>query len=129
MNSSRNKAQLVSLSLSFSAISGMFLSVITPHSMAGGTVGCSGETPCINKAYQSGNNVVFEFNFIQDWDYYNVRYQVAGGVKQVENRSGKFTIKNVQPNRIYRISVQGCNKHFLRRSTCSPWTSDSVTTK
>jgi hypothetical protein len=123
----KNKALI--LFLAFSAFPVISLSIITPHVMAGGTVGCSGEMPCINKAYQSGNKVVFEFNFIKDWEYYNVRYPVSGGVKQVENRSGKFTFNNVQPNRVYRISVQGCNKHFLRRSTCSPWASESFTTK
>jgi hypothetical protein len=97
---------------------------------AGGTVPCDGEAPCINKIYESGNNVVFEFNFIRDWEYYNVRYKGPdGNDKQVENRSGVFTFKNTLPNHRYTLSVQGCNTRTFASSTCSPWASDSIVTK
>jgi hypothetical protein len=89
------------------------------------------DRPGFNGAYQSGNKVIFRFTLIDNgWDYYNVRYAAAGGgTKQVENRSGTFTFNNVKPNRVYTISVQGCNKHTFGRSTCSPWSSKSVTTR
>jgi hypothetical protein len=94
------------------------------------TATCRGEEPpCITRpdAYQSGNNVVFTWSGAGN--VYNVRYPVAGGVKQVENRSGKFTIKNVQPNRVYRISVQACVTRFLASSSCTNWRSTSFTTQ
>jgi hypothetical protein len=93
------------------------------------TKGCPVDKPCFNAAYQSGNKVIFQFTGVGDWDLYNVRYKVAGGEKQVENRSGHFTFNNIKPNRVYRLSVQGCNTHFLGRSTCSDWVQESVSTK
>jgi hypothetical protein len=125
MKLQKTKALLLSLVSTFSTTSVISLSVINSSAMAGNTILCPSDRPCINHAYQDGNKVIFGFNHTSGWDYYNVRY----GVKQVENRSGSFTITNVQPNRIYRISVQGCSKHFLSRSTCSSWVSESVTTR
>lgn len=89
---------------------------------------CPAGQPCIT-GYQSGNQIIFKFTN-DGWDFFNVRYaRVGGGEKQVENRSGQFTFNNVKPNRVYKLSVQGCNSHTLRRSTCSPWVEESVTTK
>jgi hypothetical protein len=91
---------------------------------------CAFDRPCFNAAYQSGNKVIFEFNGVSGWDFYNVRYRVkGGGAKQVENRSGRFTINNVLPNRRYTITVQGCRSRFLARSICSPWVQESVETR
>jgi len=115
-----------------------FLSVMTclslsfcQSAMAGGFGNdvklCPAGQPCIT-GYQSGNQIIFKFTN-DGWDFFNVRYKVVGGEKQVENRSGRFTFNNVKPNRVYKLSVQGCNSHTLRRSTCSPWTEESVTTK
>jgi hypothetical protein len=84
---------------------------------------CSNDRPCFHYEYpqKSGNNILFKFDVgnenHQQWEYYNVRYRE----KQFENRSGKFTITNVQPKTNYKISVQGCNKNFLSSSSCSPW--------
>jgi hypothetical protein len=92
--------------------------------------GCPSDRPCFNGTYQSGNKVIFEFTGITGWDFYNVRYAaLGGGTKQVENRSGRFTFNNVKPRSIYKISVQGCNSHPLRHSTCSPWTQQTFTTR
>jgi hypothetical protein len=94
------------------------------------TATCRGEEPpCILRpdAYQSGNNLVFEWG--GSGNVYNVRYPVNGGVKQVENRSGKFTFKNVQPNRVYKISVQACVTRFLSNSACTNWKTTSFTTQ
>jgi hypothetical protein len=91
---------------------------------------CAADRPCFNEAYQSGNKVVFKFTAVNaGWDVYNVRYKTGGGDKQVENRSGSFVLNNCKPNRIYTISVQGCTKHTFGHSTCSPWSSQSVTTR
>jgi hypothetical protein len=93
-------------------------------------VGCSVDRPCFTRSYQSGNRVIFQFDGVRGWDFYNVRYaQVGGGEKQVENRSGAFTFNNTQPNRVYKIKVQGCKSHTFGRSTCSPWAEESVTTR
>jgi len=90
---------------------------------------CPADRPCFTESYQSGNKIIFRFDGIGGWDFYNVRYNVrGGGEKQVENHSGSFTFNNVQPNRVYTISVQGCNSRFLRSSVCSPWAEENVTT-
>jgi hypothetical protein len=93
------------------------------------TRSCAADRPCFNGAYQSGNKVIFQFTGVTGWDFYNVRYKVIGGEKQVENRSGHFTFNNAKPNRVYKLSVQGCNSHTFSRSTCSPWVEESVTTR
>jgi hypothetical protein len=111
-------ATLMCLSLSF-----------CQSSMAGEVNLCPADRPCFNEAYQSGNSIIFRFTGVADWEFYNVRYQVGGGEKQVENRSGSFTFRNVTPNRVYTIKVQGCNTRFLASSTCSPWVEKSVTTR
>lgn len=89
---------------------------------------CAAGQPCIT-GYQSGNQIIFKFTN-DGWDFFNVRYaRAGGGEKQVENRSGSFTFNNVRPNRVYTLKVQGCSSHFLGRSTCSPWSEESVTTR
>jgi hypothetical protein len=101
-----------------------------PAGFGNDNVGCAVDRPCFNSAYQSGNKIIFRFDGIGGWDFYNVRYaQVGGGEKQVENRSGSYTFTNVQPHRVYRIKVQGCKSHTLGRSTCSPWVEEAVTTR
>jgi hypothetical protein len=98
---------------------------------AGPDGGCAIDEPCFNGARQVGNKIIFNFTGTSGaFDFYNVRYPVAGGgEKQVENHSGSFTFNNVKPRSVYKISVQGCNSHPLRRSTCSAWVQESVTTK
>jgi hypothetical protein len=89
-----------------------------------------GETaPCITplNANQSGNKIIFRWGGAGD--FYNVRYPVSGGETQVINRSGSFTITNVQPNRIYKISAQACVSHFLSKSSCTNWQTRSFTTR
>jgi hypothetical protein len=89
----------------------------------------TGECVTIEEARQSGNNAVFRFAGGPGTDYYLVRYKTRNGEKQVENRSGRFTVKNIQPGYTYSISVEGCVKHFLGRSTCSGWVTASVTAR
>ncbi len=91
--------------------------------------GCAVDRPCFNSVYQQGNRVVFQFTGVTGWDFYNVRYLHGGGEKQVENRSGSFTFTNVRSNRVYKLRVQGCNSHFMSRSTCSAWSEAAITTK
>ncbi|MBD2680812.1 MULTISPECIES: hypothetical protein [Nostoc] len=116
---------LFNVALSLTALSLPFCQ----SAMAGEVNLCPADRPCFNEAYQSGDRVIFRFTGVTGWDFYNVRYPVRGGEKQVENRSGSFTFKNVQPNSVYTISVQGCNSHTFARSTCSPWSENSVTTR
>jgi len=116
---SRLVAVMTCLSLSF-----------CQSAIAGPDHGCAADRPCFNGAYQSGNQVIFHFTAIPDWDFYNIRYaKVGGGERQVENRSGTFTFNNVRPNRVYTLKVQGCKSRFLGRSACSPWVEKSVTTR
>jgi hypothetical protein len=113
---------------------GLSLTVFTYQASAqggfqGDTQNCPDDRPCFNQFQQVGDTVVFQFTESCCWDFYNVRYAKDGGETQVENKSGHFTFNNVQPNRRYVISVQGCNSHFLGHSTCSPWSEASVDTK
>ena len=97
--------------------------------LQGDTQSCAADQPCFNGAYQQGNTVIFQFTGVCCWDFYNVRFpQKGGGDKQVENKSGTFRFTDVQPNSVYRISVQGCSSHFLGHSTCTDWVQSSVTT-
>ena len=123
------RSTLLTSSTSLFLIGGFFVSPLLTDAIAGGTRGCAEDRPCFRYARQVGNTVEFEFDVVKGWDVYNVRYPVDGGEKQVENRSGRFTFKNVKPNRIYRLSVQGCNKRALQSSRCSPWVEESVTTR
>ena len=108
----------------------LFQGLANAQGFRGDTQGCAADRPCFNGAYQSGDKVIFRFTGVTGWDFYNVRYAaVGGGEKQVENRSGSFTFNNCKPNRIYRLSVQGCNSHTFGRSSCSPWVQESVTTR
>ncbi len=98
-------------------------------SSAGDVRQCPVDRPCFNGAYQECRTVQFEFTGVQGWDYYNVRYRTAsGGVAQVENETGRFSITNARPNSTYTISVQGCDRRFLASSKCSPWVEESVST-
>jgi Fibronectin type III domain len=95
------------------------------------TATCKGEPkPCITRpdAHQSGDNIVFTWS--GSGDVYNVRYRLAsGGDKQVENRTARYTFKNVKPNRLYTISVQACVTNFLAGSSCTAWKTKSFTTR
>ena len=100
------------------------------HGFGNDNVGCAADRPCFNEAYQAGNKVVFSFTGVTGWDFYNVRYAaIGGGEKQVENRSGHYTFNNVKPGRVYTLKVQGCRSRVLAPSVCSPWVSQSVTTR
>jgi hypothetical protein len=91
---------------------------------------CPSDRPCFNENYQKCHTVIFSFNGIGGWDFYNIRYSTAGGGEtQAENRSGKFTVPNARPNSTYRIKVQGCYSRALQSSSCSPWVESSVTTE
>jgi hypothetical protein len=137
----------IKLALKLSTLIALFaipISVITiPNQPA--TAQCTGSGPCndtnlqavcdtgecviINSAYQSGNKAVFKFSGGPGTNFFNVRYRnTKGGETQVENRSGYWTVNNVLPHRRYTISVQGCVSHTFSRSTCSGWSSRSVTT-
>jgi hypothetical protein len=126
------KTLLLSLFSAFSTVSLMLpLSATIPSAIAGEAVACSNDQPCFSPSpYQSGDKAIFTFNYIKKWDYYRVGYQLSNGaMKYAENRSGMFTLNNIQPNNTYEIIVQGCRKPFLRASVCSDWTRGSITTR
>lgn len=125
---------VIALSARLSATIGMGISLCFFQSaLAAGfgndTRSCAADRPCFNGSHQSGNKLIFQFTGVTGWDFYNVRYATTSGEKQVENRSGSFAFNNVKANRVYHLSVQGCNSHTLRHSTCSPWVQESVTTR
>jgi hypothetical protein len=102
---------------------------ICQSAMASPDGGCAFDRPCVF-GHQEGNNIIFDLTRSKDnWGFFNVRYATRGGERQAQNRSGMFTFKNVQPNRVYTIKVQGCNSHTFGRSTCSPWIETSITTR
>jgi hypothetical protein len=90
---------------------------------------CQEDRPCFTDSRQIGNKIVFQFNGTPAWDFYNLRYVTPRGEKQVENRSGSFTLNNVAPFRVYRLRVQGCNADASGRPACSPWVVESVATR
>ena len=112
----------------FVACAAMVCALLPGYSWASPTRGCAADRPCFNGEYQKDNSVIFNFTGVVGWEFYNVRYKTTSGEKQVENRSGTFTINNVRPNSIYTISVQGCNSRTFASSRCSPWEQGSVTT-
>ena len=126
MMTARSKRMMI-----FAALTWSLAVLATAHAdRFGNPHGCPADRPCFNAAYQSGDKVIFQFTGIVEWQFYNVRYATAGGTEtQIENRSGTFTITNAQPDRVYTLKVQGCNSHPLARSTCSPWSEESVTTE
>jgi hypothetical protein len=90
---------------------------------------CAGDSgPCMARigAKQRDNKVIFGWDGAGD--FYNVRYQSGGRAVQKKIRSNEFTINNVQPNRVFEISVQACSSSFLSRSVCSDWLASSFTT-
>jgi hypothetical protein len=106
------------------------LAVNVRPAQASDSQGCAIDRPCFNGYRQVGDKVVFNFTGVTGWDFYNVRYAaVGGGHKQVENRSGHFTFNNARAGRVYTLNVQGCRSRFLASSVCSPWVSQSVTTR
>jgi hypothetical protein len=144
LSSPRGFMKSPKLSLKLSMLLALFtmpIAVITLSSHPA-TASCTGSGPCndvrlhgvcdtaecvtVEEAYQSGSNAVFRFAGGPGTDYYLVRYKTRNGEKQVENRSGRFTVKNIQPGYTYSISIKGCVKHFLSRSTCSRWVTASV---
>ena len=91
---------------------------------------CPTGQPCFKAAYQAGNTVVFDFSGGERYDVYHLRYiGPDGNTKSAENTSGHFTFNNALPNRIYKISVQGCVKHTFGHDSCSEWANSSVTTR
>ena len=104
----------------------LFFSI--PYALVG-QPDCAADRPCFNAAYQSCRRVIFQFDGVHGWDFYNVRYHVSSGNEtQVENRSGRYTIDNTKPAATYTIKVQGCNSRVLGHSDCSPCVEESVTT-
>jgi hypothetical protein len=128
MSLSPSKALAIGLLLGSLAIQPA--AALAQGSLQNDNVGCAVDRPCFNGYYQSGNKVIFRFTGITGWDFYNVRFRnTSGGETQDENKSGTFTFNNVKPHSVYTLNVQGCHSHFLGHSTCSPWVSQSVTTK
>jgi hypothetical protein len=115
--------------IAFPLLSLSFCESVLAAGFGNDTNPCAADRPCFNEARQVGNKIFFKFTGVNGgWDFYNLRYAHGGGEKQIENRSGSFTFNNVKPNQVYTLKVQGCNSHTFSRSTCSPWSEQSVTT-
>jgi hypothetical protein len=102
-------------------------SLVSPQQPQQIALGCRGACLDNLRGYQRGSNVFFEWS--GTGHVYNVRYATARGERQVANRTGRFAVYDVLPNRVYNISVQACYKgSFLSKSTCTGWQNASVTT-
>jgi len=76
------------------------------------------DRPLFTGATLNGDRLTFHFNGVVAWELYHVRHNG----KQFDNHSGEFTITGVKRNHIYKIHVQGVNKHTFGHDDCSPWT-------
>ncbi len=96
-------------------------------------IACAYDRPCIDNLYQDGNSLVIHWNGQENYDSYNVRWSRPGKdevqIKRPGGGSGDFRVNNVYSGTTYTFKVQGCNTHFLGRSTCSPWEQQSITAK
>jgi hypothetical protein len=97
---------------------------------AGAQVACAIDTPCITDLYTSTTNaLVVNVNGAQ-WDVINVRWSRPGRQGEQTTHTGRNglieVLKGTTHGVRYTVSVQGCNKHVLKSSTCTDWTSTSV---
>ena len=97
----------------------------------GDQVLCAVGRPCIDSFSSTGNSVGVHWKSDQNYDAFNVRWSRPGvGETQSEvggGRNGSFTVNNAHPGVPYTFKVQGCIKHPLRPSDCSPWEEQTFT--
>lgn len=94
---------------------------------------CPADRPCITELYRQGSTLVIGWDGHENFTHYNLRWgrpgvavtqrEVAGGSR------GGFRINNIQEGARYTVSVQGCNRRPLGRSSCTPWYDDSFDTR
>ena len=108
-------------------------SVVQAAGFGNDNIACAYDRPCFDKMYQNGNTLIIHWNGQENYDTYNVRWSRPGrNETQIERpggNSGEFKVKNVRSRTNYTFKVQGCNTHFLSRSTCSPWEQQTITTR
>lgn len=108
------------------------ISVVQAAGFGNDNIGCAYDRPCIDNLSQEGNTLIIHWNGQGNYDAYNVRWSRPGKnesqVKRPGGGSGEFRVNNVHSGTTYTFKVQGCNTHFLGRSTCSPWEEQSITT-
>ncbi len=91
---------------------------------------CPADRPCITELYKAGSSLIIGWDGHENFTHYNLRWSRPGKAEtQHEVRggsSGSFRINNVNAGVRYTVSVQGCNRSFLSRSSCTPWYEDSI---
>lgn len=91
-------------------------------------LGCGAGSPCIDGLYQQGDTIhITWLNYGSDG--YNVLWSRPGNGGQIHVDGTSATLKTPNHNMTYTFSVEGCDTHFLARSTCTPWSaSQQITT-
>lgn len=80
------------------------------------------DQPCITKAYVDASGMHLSWRY-RAADAFNIAWWPEGEVEQ--SRVGRevagyeFTVRDLNPATTYLVEVQACEKHFLRRSTCT----------
>ena len=107
------------------------VSVVALKMSASTSRGCPDDRPCILAIYNSGRNLVVEWNDTEGRDHYNVRWSRPGREpEQIERpggRGGNFVLRNFRISERYTFSVQGCRKPLIGRSVCTAWYEETVT--
>ncbi len=80
------------------------------------------DRPCVVSVERTADSLTVVWSY-PDADAFNVQWweertQPTGGV---EVASRRFTVRNVNPRHMYGVSVEACQKRFLGRSQCTPW--------
>jgi hypothetical protein len=94
---------------------------------------CPSNSPCITQDFQQGRKLIVGWDGHKNWDAYNVRWSRPGREWPQQElsggRHGSSQLNNTNRGATYTFRVQGCDKHFLSRSTCSPWTVFTITAR
>lgn len=95
---------------------------------------CSVDEPCLYPLWYSAASRQIHASWSGDWDAYNIRWTIHRG-RQVQSlpqvdvggrKTASIGVSHADRGHTYRLSVQGCNRRFLARSVCSPWTSATI---
>ncbi|HYU77206.1 MAG TPA: fibronectin type III domain-containing protein, partial [Ktedonobacteraceae bacterium] len=114
----------------------MLLSILTsaPAAQAKAMYGnCPVDRPCLTDLSQQGHTIDMTWTNANGYDAFNIQWSRSGTSGQqfeVDGSQRSSRLTKVYPYTTYTFSIQGCVKHFLAPSTCSPWSySEQITTQ
>jgi hypothetical protein len=94
---------------------------------------CPADRPCVTELYQNGSTLIIGWDGHENFNHYNFRWSRPGKAEtQSEVRGGSrssFRINNVNEGTRYTVKVQGCNRNIFGKSSCTPWSEDSIVTR